>query len=139
MNLLLVAATEGSGSVHIDKVLKGILQESRICGLDRSRSLAAEFTSDGIPFRMIFRGWGYANRWLMFALPLWMCRVFSYLIGNRPDAVMAIDFDCGLPAAVAKIFIGTTLIYSIRDNYAMRSSIPVCSAICDTGPGSLGD
>jgi glycosyltransferase involved in cell wall biosynthesis len=94
-----------------------------VCDWDRERKFPLHFSIDGIEYRMIFRGWGYANRSLIIGLPLWMLRLWLYLLGRRPDLVMALDFDTALPMAMANLVTQVPFIYNIRDNYAMRSSV----------------
>jgi glycosyltransferase involved in cell wall biosynthesis len=116
-----VAAGEGSGDPYINKLLPSLLKmgcEVRFAGWDRFKRLPSQIESGGILFNMIFRGWGYANKWLALAYPLWMLRVCVYLLRQRPDVIYAIDLGAGLPAA------GITFIYDIRDNFSMRTTTP---------------
>ena len=128
LKLLVVAAHEGRESVHIDKLLPSLkamgLQISYV-GWDRRSKLPACSFDNGIEYQMIFRGWGYANHSLMLGVPLWMLRLWGYLLfSKRPDLIMAIDFDTGLPTAIASLITGVPFIYNIRDNFAMRAAVP---------------
>lgn len=127
LRMLVIAGHEGRGAVHLDKLLPSLRAmgvPTRYVGWDRRGELPDSFTHGGIEFQMIFRGWGYANRSLAFGLPLWMIRAWLYLLGQRPNLVMALDFDAGLPTALASLFTRIPFIYNIRDNFAMRASVP---------------
>ncbi len=127
MSVLVIAAHEGQGSVHLDKLLPALERmglDVEYFGWDRRRTLSRAFVRDGIRFRMIFRGWGYASRRLLFATPLWMSTVFWRVIRSRQNLVMAIDFDTGLPVAVVSRLTGQRYIYNVRDNYALRWWVP---------------
>ncbi len=125
--ILFLAGHQGSGVAHIDKFLPTLASgpyEVTFLGWDRERTEEKTFERDGIQFRMIQRGWGYANRWLALALPLWVIVAFWHLLIRRPDVVMASDFDSGLPAAMAKFFTRTPLVYIILDTFSMRPFTP---------------
>lgn len=125
--ILFLAGHKGSGVAHIDKYLPTLSEgayEVTFLGWDRQRTEEKTFERNGIQFHMIQRGWGYANRWLAIALPLWVLVAFWHLLFRRPDVVMACDFDCGFPAALARVFTRTPLIYIIRDTFSMRPFTP---------------
>jgi glycosyltransferase involved in cell wall biosynthesis len=125
--LLIIAATEGQDSPHLRKLLPS-LRDMQVpfvfAGWDRRSALPDSFEQDGIRQHMIFRGWGYGNRGLLIGLPLWVGRAFLFLLAQRPRMVMAIDFDTGLPMALAALVTRVPFVYNIRDNFAMRAAIP---------------
>jgi glycosyltransferase involved in cell wall biosynthesis len=125
--ILVVAGHENSGGPHIDKLLPSLSRmgyKVTFAGWDRRRQRPRKWESGVILVDFIFRGWGYANKSLALAYPLWILRVWVYLLRRRADCVYAIDFDTGLPAALASLLTGLPLIYDIRDNFSMRSSTP---------------
>jgi hypothetical protein len=54
----------------------------------------------GVPHECIMRGWGYANRKLLIALPLWTLRLAAHMATLRTDLVHAMDFDAALGVAI---------------------------------------
>lgn len=127
MRLLIACPDRGYGSVHMDKLVPSLLRMGiNVCvvGWDRKRELPRKFVRDGASYEMIFRGWGYASRLLMLGIPIWIARLAWRLLGENADLVMAIDFDTGLSAALAGCFRRMPFIYNIRDNFAMRASVP---------------
>lgn len=60
----------------------------------------------------------------MIGIPIWIIRLSWHLLREKADVVIAIDFDSGLPAAVAGLLCGVPFIYNIRDNFSMRASTP---------------
>jgi glycosyltransferase involved in cell wall biosynthesis len=60
----------------------------------------------------------------MVGLPLWTCRLFRFLLSQRPELVVAIDFDAAMAAALAQMITQVPFIYDIRDNYDMRWTLP---------------
>jgi len=127
VKILVVAANKGYDVVFLDKILpamKSIGLNFSYAGWDREKELQKSFYRDGILFRMVFRGWGYANRSLYLGLPLWMIRIFWFLLFDRHSLVMAVNFDTGLPMALVNMITGKPYIYNIRDNFSMTKRIP---------------
>lgn len=127
MRVLVIGAHEGRGSVHTDKLLPSLRRLGHgvtYVGWDRLRALPRRWEDDGIAFRMIFRGWGYVNRRLLVGLPLWVVRSTVFLLRRRADVVVALDLDTGLPAALSSMVSRRPFVYNIRDNFALRASVP---------------
>ena len=128
LRITICAADNGLNSAHIDKLipsLKSMGCEITFVGWDRNNDLEKSFAKDGVTYRMIFRGWGYASKILAVALPLWLFRLFLFLLFQKDKSlIMAIDFDAGFPAALAGLFTGRPFVYNIRDNYSMRTTLP---------------
>lgn len=129
LKILIIASHQGFGGVHVDKLFPSLVKmgcDITFVGWDRKNALQKRFERNGVSYHMIFKGWGYANKLLMIALPLWILRVASYLPGKgrKYDLVIAIDFDAGLPVALTQFITGVPFIYNIRDNFAMRTTLP---------------
>lgn len=123
--MLAIGATRGAP--HTAKLLPSLKKMGirvTVVDWDRENIFPVRLLKDGIWHHLIFRGWGYANRSLMIGLPLWVLRLWWYLLGQKPDMVMALDFDTALPMAVAGLMTKVPFIYNIRDNFGMRSSVP---------------
>jgi glycosyltransferase involved in cell wall biosynthesis len=128
-NIFIIAAHSGSGGVHVDKLLPSLVKQGydvTFYGWDRRNEHDREFKKNGIKYKMIFSGWGFANKWLAVALPLWVMRATFELIRLQKNipVMMAIDFDSALPQAIAQRFNKIPFIYNIRDNFAMRTTLP---------------
>ena len=96
-------------------------------GWDRRKKYPKIFIEKDIKFNMIFSGWGFSNKWLVIALPLWLLKLFIKLIRlnkKQYPVIMAIDFDAALSQAFAQRFNKIPFIYNIRDNFAMRTTLP---------------
>jgi glycosyltransferase involved in cell wall biosynthesis len=121
-----IYASEGNDA-YAQKLL-GSLQKRgydvTLVGWDRYRRLPPRFISGDIEYEMIFRGWGYANRLLMLGLPLWAFRVFRFMLRQRSDLLIVINFDTGIAAALAQPITRASFIYDIRDNFDMRPTLP---------------
>ena len=127
--ILIIASHSGSGFVHIDKLLPSLIDRGfdvTFWGWDRNNENIRSFNKNGVQFKMIFSGWGFANKWLAVALPLWVMRATFELIRLQKNipVMMAIDFDSALPQAIAQCFNKIPFIYNIRDNFAMRTTLP---------------
>jgi glycosyltransferase involved in cell wall biosynthesis len=129
-NILIIASHSGFGTVHVDKLLPSLVKlnyDITFIGWDRRNEFDREFIRNGIQFNMIFSGWGYANKWLAIALPIWFFKLFIKLIRlnkKQYPVIMAIDFDAAFPQAIAQCFNKVPFIYNIRDNFAMRTTLP---------------
>jgi len=128
LNIMVVGAKEGKGSAHIDKFMPSLKKKSNYkityVGWDRSKKLPKLYEEDKVAYKMIFRGWGYGGKMLMFALPVWCIRLFFFLLFQKPDIVIAIDLDCAFSAALSKVFTRIPVLYIILDTYALRPTIP---------------
>lgn len=125
--VLVITAYEGRGTVHLNKLLPALQRmgvDLTYAGWDRGRRLPRRYVDDGIPFRMLLRGWGYANARLAIGIPLWSLRAFVHLLARRADLVIAVDFESGLPMAAVNLLTGAPFVYNVRDNYAMRPWVP---------------
>jgi len=99
LKIVILCAHQGSGNAHIDKFLPSLSKgpyEISLLGWDRLRKEKKQFEKDGVLYRMIFRGWGFANRSLFIALPIWVLVSFWLLLFLRIDVIIAIDFESGL-------------------------------------------
>lgn len=127
--LLIVAAHEGKGNAHIEKYIPSLAKagyQITFVGWDRKKKLPASYREENVVYKFIFRGGGYASKWLMFVLPFWCFRLFCHLLFQKPDLIIAIDLECGFPASLANIFRlrRIPVVYAIRDTYALRASVP---------------
>ena len=129
-NILIVASHPGKEIVHTDKLLPSLMKKGykpTFMGWDRRKKYPKIFIEKDIKFNMIFSGWGFSNKWLAIALPLWLLKLFIKLIRlnkNKYPVIMAIDFDAALPQALAQRLNKIPYIYNIRDNFAMRTTLP---------------
>ena len=127
---MIIAGNPGTGAVHVDKLLPSLAKlgyDITFWGWDRRNECEKIFTKNSVKFKMIFSGWGYANKWLAVALPLWVLKTTIELTRLRKKqypVIMAIDFDSALPQALAYHFNKIPYIYNIRDNFAMRTTLP---------------
>jgi len=128
--ILIIASHSGKGLVHIDKLLPGLVKlgyNITFYGWDRHKEFPKCFHRDGVEHKMIFTGWGFANKWLVFALPLYIIKAFLELAKLKKGqfrVIMAIDFDSALPQSFACLFNKIPFIYNVRDNFAMRTTLP---------------
>lgn len=128
-NILIIASHVGFGAVHVDKLLPSLVKmgyEVTFLGWDRNNECDKTFVKNNIYYRMIFSGWGFANKWLAIALPLWLIKATIELarLKKKYSVIMAIDFDSALPQSIAQRFNKTSFIYNIRDNFGMRTTLP---------------
>lgn len=127
--LLIVAAHEGKGNAHIDEFIPSLAKagyQITFVGWDRRKKLPASYREENVVYKFIFRGWGYASKWLIVALPLWGIRLFFHLLFQRPDLIIAIDFDSSLPASLAGFLNRVPMLYVILDTYSLRYTVPKC-------------
>jgi len=125
--LLITAAHEGKWNPHIGKFIPSLAKagyQIEFVGWDRLRKLPKMHQEGGALYRMIFRGWGYTNKWLMIVLPLWGLRLFFHLLFRKPDLIIAIDLDSALPASMAGFLRRMPVLYVILDTYSLRPKIP---------------
>jgi glycosyltransferase involved in cell wall biosynthesis len=126
LQALVISASEGNDA-YVQKLLTSLQRRGytvTLVGWDRYRRLSSRFIAGGIGYKMIFRGWGYANRWLMLGLPLWTFRVFRFLLRQHSDFLIVVNFDTGVAAALAQLITRAPFIYDIRDNFDMRPTLP---------------
>jgi glycosyltransferase involved in cell wall biosynthesis len=98
--------------------------EVRFVGWDRARRVPPHRVFDGVPYRCIMRGWGYANRKLLIALPLWTIRVAAHMTTLHTDLVHALDFDAALGVAIGLRARRVPFLYDIQDNFELRHPFP---------------
>ena len=128
--ILIIASHSGSGAAHVDKLLPSLVKlgyDVTFFGWDRLNEVPKTFTKNGVKFKMMFYGWGFANKWLAIALPFWILKAFielARLKKKQYPVIMVIDFDSALPQALAYRFNKIPYIYNIRDNFAMRTTLP---------------
>lgn len=127
--ILVVGAHAGKGGAYVDRYIPSLLKagyQVTFVGWDRDRKLPRSHTENNVLYRMIFRGWGYANKKLAIALPLWGIRLFFHLLFHKPDLIFALDLDCAFPACLANSFRfrHIPVLYAIVDTYALRPTIP---------------
>jgi glycosyltransferase involved in cell wall biosynthesis len=128
--ILIISSNSGKGAVHVDKLFPSLVElgyKVTFLGWDRNNEYSKYYTEGGVNYRMIFSGWGFANKWLAIALPLWMIKAFWELCRldiSKYPIIMAIDFDSALPQALACGFNKIPFIYNIRDNFAIRTTLP---------------
>ena len=63
--ILIIASHSGSGFVHIDKLLPSLIDRGfdvTFWGWDRNNENIRSFNKNGVQFKMIFSGWGFANK-----------------------------------------------------------------------------
>lgn len=97
----------------------------RFVGMDRLRRRTPQYvTADGMRCAYLTAGWGYSNWKLLVGYPVWMTKVFFYLLRHRPDFIHVFEFDSGVPAAFYSLFHRVTLVYDVQDNYELRRKWP---------------
>ncbi len=131
LRILVTATHEGEGCAHIDKYLPAIVKTGHsiaFVGWDREKKMPKVRTEGKVVYKLIFRGWNYGGKNLLFALPLWSIRLFFHLLFQKPDMIFAIDLDCAFSACLANCFRlrRIPIIYDIRDTYAIRPTVPWC-------------
>lgn len=98
--------------------------EVRFVGWDRARRVPPLRVIDGVQYKCIMRGWGYANRKLVLALPLWTVRVAAHVMTLRTDLVHAMDLDAALGVALGLRARRVPFLYDIQDNFELRHPFP---------------
>lgn len=96
----------------------------RFVGWDRLKRVPQRRVVDGVKHECIMRGWGYANRKLLVALPLWTLRLAAHLSTLRTDIVHAMDFDAALGVAIGLRARRVPFLYDIQDNFDLRHQFP---------------
>lgn len=128
--ILIIAANSGRGFVHVDKLLPSLVEfgyDVTFFGWDREKKFPRYCIERGVKYKMIFRGWGFANKSLIFGIPLFIIKmsyILSFLKKNDFPIIMAIDFDAALPQSIAIFINKIPFIYNIRDNFSMRTTMP---------------
>jgi glycosyltransferase involved in cell wall biosynthesis len=98
--------------------------EVRFVGWDRARRVPRLRVVDGVPYKCIMRGWGFANRRLLVALPLWTIRLAAHMTTLRSDLIHAMDFDAALGVAIGLRARRVPFLYDIQDNFELRHPFP---------------
>ena len=114
-------------SPHLDKLLPSLRENGwrpHVLGWDRERAYPKEESRDGITYETIIKGGGFASRRLAIWLPLWGILSLIALIIRKPRLLMAIDFEAGLPSAIASRLTRLPFIYNVRDNFSLRRNWP---------------
>lgn len=96
----------------------------KFVGWDRASRVPHCRTLDGVQHECIMRGWGYANRKLLVALPLWTLRLATHMSTLRTDLVHAMDFDAALGVAIGLRARRIPFLYDIQDNFELRHAFP---------------
>jgi glycosyltransferase involved in cell wall biosynthesis len=128
--ILIIAAHSGRGFVHVDKLLPSLVElgyDVTFYGWDREKVFPRYSLENGIKFKMIYRGWGFANKGLIIGIPFFMLKMtYELMFINKKDfpIIMAIDFDAALPQSISIVVNRIPFIYNIRDNFSMRTTIP---------------
>ena len=98
--------------------------EVNFVGWDRVSRMPRNKVVGGVPHECIMRGWGYANRKLLIALPLWTLRLAAHMATLRTDLVHAMDFDAALGVAIGLRARKIPFLYDIQDNFELRHRFP---------------
>jgi glycosyltransferase involved in cell wall biosynthesis len=128
--ILIIAAHSGRGFVHVDKLLPSLVEfgyDVTFYGWDRENAFPKNTIESGVKFKMIYRGWGFANKGLIIGIPLFILKMTYKLIfikKNDFPIIMAIDFDAAFPQSISKFINKIPFIYNIRDNFSMRTTVP---------------
>lgn len=129
-HLLIITSSPGKGTVHLDKLIPSLVNigyKITLLGWDRLKEYPKSYHENGVHYKMIFRGWGFANKWLAIALPIFVLKAFIELCRIKKEqfpVIMGVDFDATLPVALAKKINKIPFIYNIRDNFVMRPKLP---------------
>ena len=105
--ILIIAAHSGRGFVHVDKLLPSLVElgyDVTFYGWDREKVFPRYSLENGIKFKMIYRGWGFANKGLIIGIPFFMLKMtYELMFINKKDfpIIMAIDFDAALPQSIS--------------------------------------
>ncbi len=127
LDILVVGSSGGTEQAHFGKYISSLAKAGHkitFVGWDRYDKLPKSYQQGKILRRMIFHGWGYGNKLLMFALPLWCIRLFSHLLFQKSDIIIAFNLDCMFPAILSGFFRHIPLVYVILDTYSLRPTIP---------------
>lgn len=98
--------------------------EARFVGWDRLNRFGGSRTEEGVTYQYIMHGWGYANRRLLIALPLWTYKIAGYVAHLRSDIIHAVDFDAALGVSIGLLIRKTPFLYDIQDNFGLRHPFP---------------
>jgi glycosyltransferase involved in cell wall biosynthesis len=132
MNIL--ALTHGDGENRTFQKLMTSLKKGgdnvEVIAWDRLGKFSDFVAEDGISYSFIVHGGGYRNRSLAICYPLWMIKLFLYLLVKRPqtDMVWAANFETAFPAACAGLFTRKPFIYYIHDNLCLTYSYPIITS-----------
>lgn len=94
--------------------------EVQFVGWDRLSRMQRHRVVEGVPHECIMRGWGYANRRLAVALPLWTLRLAAHMARLQTGLVHALDFDAALGVALGLRMRRIPFLYDIQDNFELR-------------------
>jgi glycosyltransferase involved in cell wall biosynthesis len=92
----------------------------RFLGWDRAKRVPRSRLIGDVEHACIMRGWGYANRKLLIALPLWTLRLAAHVSTLRTDLIHAMDFDAALGVAIGLRIRKVPFLYDIQDNFELR-------------------
>ena len=126
MNLLCLTYGDGSNRTF-EKLMSTLRQRGanvQIVAWDRSAKFERHTIHNGFRYYYLMRGWGEKNRKLIMARPLWMFRLFLYLLRQRPTILWAANFDTAFPTALATIFTKVPFVYYIHDNISISYTLP---------------
>jgi glycosyltransferase involved in cell wall biosynthesis len=132
MKVTVVSPDEGRDVLqpHLDKLLPALRRHGyalEFVGWDRRSRWPRKSRHDGVDYTMLLRGGGYSSRRLLLWMPIWYLLATLELLRRgrgRDDALMAMDFEAALPAAIASSLRGRPFIYNCRDNVSMRYRLP---------------
>ena len=96
----------------------------KFVGWDRENRVPRTRLIGDVEHECIMRGWGYANRKLLIALPLWTLRLAARVATLHTDLVHAMDFDAALGLAIGLRGREVPFLYDIQDNFELRHSFP---------------
>jgi glycosyltransferase involved in cell wall biosynthesis len=93
-------------------------------GMDRLKKRNGRDLIDGLECTYIVKGYGHSNWRLLIGYPVWMVRLFFYLLFRKPDLVHVFELDGGLPTSLALMGRSIPFVYDVQDNYELRKRWP---------------
>ena len=93
----------------------------RFVGMDRmGRRPREHVTAEGLRCTYLTSGWGYSNWKLLIGYPIWMLKVFFFLLRVRPRFIHVFEFDSAVPVAIYSLFRRVAYAYDVQDNFELR-------------------
>lgn len=126
-NVRILCLAIGDSNRTFEKIVSSLasrFSEVSVAAWDRTGLKDRSSIIDGVAYYYIMRGWGYKNWTLLIAKPLWVLRLFFYLLRQNPDLIWAATFECALPATLISWIKNIPFIYYIHDNFSISYPFP---------------
>ena len=126
MKIKIIKADEPS-NVRLRKYFIYFLKEKidfEFVGWKRQKDGASEVR---FPIIFLLRGGGYGSKTLFLLYPLWMIKLFFYIVFHRnlgAYKLIAVNFDCAFPIYLASLIRRVNYIYEIHDDFALSYNFP---------------